>query len=162
MTDCTLSACAENRFPWPNGVVCELYLSKVKVSVARSCPTLCDLVDCSPPGSSVRGIFQVKDTGVGVYFRLHGIFLTQGSNPGLLHCRQVLHHLSHQEAQEVPQDGCCGDGRGLSSSPWLVHYGPQAGHLEERGLSLRVLAAGRLGVCGWGGMVSFWGPLPGP
>ena len=36
------------------------------------------------------------------------------------------------------------------------------GRLEERGLSLRVLVAGRLGVCGWGGMVLFWGPLPGP
>ena len=27
---------------------------------------------------------------------LQGIFLTQGSNPGLLHCRQMLYHLSHQ------------------------------------------------------------------
>ena len=26
---------------------------------------------------------------------LQGIFLTQGSNPGLLHCRQILYHLSH-------------------------------------------------------------------
>ena len=30
------------------------------------------------------------------HFLLQGIFLTQGSNPGLLHCRQSLHHLSHQ------------------------------------------------------------------
>ena len=29
-------------------------------SVTRSCPTLCDLVDCSPPGSSVHGIFQAE------------------------------------------------------------------------------------------------------
>ena len=27
---------------------------------------------------------------------LQGIFLTQGSNPGFLHCRQILSHLSHQ------------------------------------------------------------------
>ena len=27
-------------------------------SIAQSCPTLCDHVDCSPPGSSVRGILQ--------------------------------------------------------------------------------------------------------
>ena len=27
---------------------------------------------------------------------LQGIFLTQGWNPGLLHCRQILYHLSHQ------------------------------------------------------------------
>ena len=33
--------------------------------VAQSCPTLCDPMDCSPPCSSVRGIFQAKVTGVG-------------------------------------------------------------------------------------------------
>ena len=29
-------------------------------SVAPSCPTLCDPMDCSPPGSSVHGIFQAR------------------------------------------------------------------------------------------------------
>ena len=28
--------------------------------VAQSCPTLCDPVDCSPPGSSVHGILQAR------------------------------------------------------------------------------------------------------
>ena len=37
-----------------------------------------------------------KNTGMGSHFHLQGIFLTQGSNPGLLHCRQILFHLSHQ------------------------------------------------------------------
>ena len=37
-----------------------------------------------------------KNTGVGCHFLLQGIFLTQGSNPGLLHCRQILYYLSHQ------------------------------------------------------------------
>ena len=132
------------------------------------CPTLCDPMDLSPPGSSVHGILQAriltgvgccfllqgifptqgsyphvlhllhwqagslppgppgdglvakscltlviswtvacqallcpwdspgKNTGVGCRALLQGIFLTQGSNPGLLHCRQVLYHLSHQ------------------------------------------------------------------
>ena len=36
----------------------QLYLCKVKMLVAQSCPTPCDLVDCSPPGSSVHGILQ--------------------------------------------------------------------------------------------------------
>ena len=40
--------------------------------------------------------FLGKNTGVGCHFLLQGIFLTQGSNPGLLHCRQTLYHLSHQ------------------------------------------------------------------
>uniref|UniRef100_A0A8B9YL87 Nucleophosmin n=1 Tax=Bos mutus grunniens TaxID=30521 RepID=A0A8B9YL87_BOSMU len=35
-------------------------------------------------------------TGVGCHALLQGIFPTQGSNPGLLHCRQILYHLSHQ------------------------------------------------------------------
>ena len=34
--------------------------SEVKVLVAQSCPTLCDLMDCSPSGSSVHGIFQAR------------------------------------------------------------------------------------------------------
>ena len=37
-----------------------------------------------------------KNTGVGCHSLLQGIFPTQGSNPGLLHYRQVLYHLSHQ------------------------------------------------------------------
>ena len=37
-----------------------------------------------------------KNTGVGCHALLLGIFLPQGSNPGLLHCRQILYHLSHQ------------------------------------------------------------------
>ena len=50
----------------------------------QSCPTLCNLMDCSPPGSSVHGIFQARNTGVGCYFLLQGIFPTQGLNPSLL------------------------------------------------------------------------------
>ena len=33
----------------------------VKVLVAQSCPTLCDPMDCGPPGSSVRGILQILE-----------------------------------------------------------------------------------------------------
>ena len=33
-----------------------ILIMKVKVVVAQLCPTLCDLMDCSPPGSSVHGI----------------------------------------------------------------------------------------------------------
>ena len=37
-----------------------------------------------------------ENTGVGCHALLQGIFLTQGSNPGLLHCRWILYRLSHQ------------------------------------------------------------------
>ena len=33
---------------------------KVKVLVTQSCPTLCDPLDCSPPGPSVHGILQAS------------------------------------------------------------------------------------------------------
>ena len=36
------------------------YKVKMKMLVAQSCSTLCDSVDCSPPGSSVHGIFQAR------------------------------------------------------------------------------------------------------
>ena len=44
--------------------------------------------------------FLGKSTRVGCHFLLQGIFLTQGSNPGLPHCRQMLYHLSHQGSPE--------------------------------------------------------------
>ena len=37
-----------------------------------------------------------KNTGVGCHALLQGTFPTLGSNPGLLHCRWILYHLSHQ------------------------------------------------------------------
>ena len=37
-----------------------------------------------------------KNTGVGCHFLLQGIFPTQESNPGLLHCRQILYQLSYE------------------------------------------------------------------
>ena len=40
--------------------------------------------------------FPGKNTGVGGHSHSQGIFLTQGWNPGLLHCRQILDHLSHE------------------------------------------------------------------
>ena len=65
--------------------------------VARLCLTLCDPVDCSPLGSSVHGILQAGVLGVSRQSLLQRTFPTQGSNPGLLHCRWILHQLSHQE-----------------------------------------------------------------
>ena len=55
--------------PWDSpgkntGVGCHFLLQCMKVKsereVAQSCPTLSDLIDCSPPGSSVNGIFHAR------------------------------------------------------------------------------------------------------
>ena len=57
-------------------------------SDAQSCPTLWDPMGCRPPGSSVHGDSSSKNTGVGFYALLQGIFMTQGWN---LHLLCLLH-----------------------------------------------------------------------
>ena len=54
-------------------------------------------MDCSLPGSSVRGILQASVLDWGCQSLLQVIFSTQEWNPGLLHGRQILYSLSHQE-----------------------------------------------------------------
>ena len=71
-------------------------LPSTKLLVVQSCPTLCDPKDRSPPGSSVQGDSPGKNTGVGCHALLQAVFPTQGLNPGLPYCRQILYHLSHQ------------------------------------------------------------------
>ena len=61
-----------------------------------SCPTLCNPMDCKLPGSSIHGDSPSKNTGMGCHALLQGIFPNQGLNPGLLHCRRILHSLNHQ------------------------------------------------------------------
>ena len=51
---------------------------------------------CLALRNSVYGISAGKNTGVGCHYLLQGIFPTQGSNPGLLPCRKILYHQSHQ------------------------------------------------------------------
>ena len=75
--------------------------AKVVLLSEVQCPTLFDPVDCSLPGSSVHVIFQAIVTRVDCHFLLQGIFPTRGSNPGLLHYRQMLYYLSHREVSSV-------------------------------------------------------------
>ena len=81
--------------PHPSFFPPEYAFLTVLCSVTRSCPAVCNPMDCSPPGSSARGGFPGKDTGGGCHARLQGIFPTQGLNPGLPQCRWILYHLSH-------------------------------------------------------------------
>ena len=78
-----------------NRVIAIPFLGTVCCFVAKSCITL------RPHGLYLTRLFcpwdfPGKNTGVGCHFLLQGIFLTQGSKPGLLHCKQILYHLSHQ------------------------------------------------------------------
>ena len=70
----------------------------VSAKSLQSCPTLCNPMDCSPPGSSVHGDSPGKSPGVGCHGLLQGIFLTQGSNPHLLY----LPHWQAGSLQLVP------------------------------------------------------------
>ena len=58
----------------------------------QSCPTLCDPMDCSPPGYSVQWDFPGKNTRVDSHFLLQGIF----PNLYLLHWQVDSLLLSHQ------------------------------------------------------------------
>ena len=64
--------------------------------VTQLSPILCDPMDCSLPGSSVHRDSPGQNTEAGCHALLQGIFPTQGMNPGLLLCRWILYHLSHQ------------------------------------------------------------------
>ena len=66
-----------------------IYSLIVIALVTQLRPTLCDPMvrPWNSPG---------KNTGAGCHSLLQGIFPTQGLNLGLLHCKQILYHLSHQ------------------------------------------------------------------
>ena len=73
----------------------------------------CDAMDCSPQGSSVHEILQAR------ILESVAILFSRGSSqlrdePSLLHCRQILYHLSHEGSQEggdirtpVADSSCC-------------------------------------------------------
>jgi len=68
------------------------------MKVAQLCPTL-----CNPMDYTVHGILQARilEWVAGPFSR--EIFPTQGSNPGLLHCRQILYQLSLVGKTQVVQ-----------------------------------------------------------
>ena len=68
--------------------------------VAKLCPTLA-ICGLQPAGLLCPWNSPGKNTGVGCRALLQGIFSTQGSNPGLLHCRQILYRLSYEGQQCV-------------------------------------------------------------
>ena len=72
-----------------------LPLGRHACAAAQLCLTLCPPMDCSPPGSSVHGIFLA-------WILLQGIFLTQGLNLRLLHWQEDSLPLSHWESPPTP------------------------------------------------------------
>ena len=71
-------------------------------SGGRSCESCSVVSDSLPP----HGLFSPwnspgQNTGVGSHYLLQGIFPTQGSNPGLPHCRQILYCLSQPGSPRI-------------------------------------------------------------
>ena len=91
--------------------------------------------DCSPPGPSVHGDSPGKNTGVCCHALLQGIFLNQGSNPGLLHCRWVLYQLSHQNFHEE----CERKELSKSLNAWCIFVLPS--HLNDGLAACRILGS---------------------
>ena len=86
----------------------------------QSCLTLCDPMECGPPGSSIHGIFPSKNTGVGCHFLLQDIFLTQGWNSHLLHWQVGSLPLLHLGGRS----SCRSEGGplGTDSTAYLLHH----------------------------------------
>ena len=139
--------------------------------IIQSGPTLCDPMDYRLPGFCVHGDSPGKDTGVGCHALSQGIFLTQVSNPGLPHCRQILYWLSHQGspsfyiAQVIKCDICAEAWRKWGYKPcgYVGKKLPDPGKIraktlrqsmlslsrEERGGQCS-LSRGNRGECIWG------------
>ena len=88
--------------------------------VAQSCPTVCNPMDCSRPGSSVHEIFQASILEWAAILSFRGSFLIHGSSPGLLHCRQILYHLGHQESPRECMIGKSFSRVRLFVTPWAT------------------------------------------
>ena len=83
------------------GTFSALSTAAVLCLVPQSCPTLRDPMDCSLPGFSVHEDSPGKNTRVGCHALLQGIVPTQGSNPGLPYCKQILCCLSLQGSPRI-------------------------------------------------------------
>ena len=84
-----------------------------------------------------------KNTGVDCHSLLQRIFLTQGSNPGLLHCRQILYHLSYRADLKQEQHyhrSCCPKVAVSGCKPEKLTWSPAAHvishHAMTRGIFL--------------------------
>ena len=86
------------------GFMCLCVCVCVCVLVVQSYLTLCDPMDIACL-ASLSMEFSRQEYGVGSHCLLQGILPTHGSNPGFLHCRQILYHLSHQGSPYIHIQG---------------------------------------------------------
>ena len=97
--------------------------------------SICNPMDCSLP-DSVHGDSPGNKTGVGCHAFLQGIFLTQGSNLDLLHCRRIF---LPSEPPEKPKNS----GVGISSPGDLPDPGIEMGSPALQADSLSAALPGK-------------------
>ena len=93
-------------------------MKKMKVKVTQSCPTLLQHHGLYSPWNSPG-----QNARVGSLSLLQGIFPTQGSNPGLPHCRWILYQLSHKGSPRI----------------WSEQPISSPGHLPDSGINWGLL-----------------------
>ena len=109
------------------------------MKVTQSCRTL-----CNPRDYTVHGILQARILEW-VAFPFPGDLPTQGSNPGLPHCRQILYQLSHQGSPRMLEWVAIPFSRGpfpprdrtQGSNPGLLHCRQILYQLSHQGITLK-------------------------
>ena len=94
--------------------VCVCVCVCVYSAAVLRCIWLCDHMDCSPPGFSIHRDSPGTSIRVGCHVLLQRIFPTQGLNPGLPNCRQILYRLSRQGSPRILERVACPFSRGPS------------------------------------------------
>ena len=100
---------------------------KVQVSVVQSCLTFCDLLDCTLPSSSVPEILQARMLEWVAILFSRGSSQPRDLTPSLLHCRQILYHLSHQRSPTMdmrPLLWTLSSSEKNKDSSLLIKFGP--------------------------------------
>ena len=82
--------------------VCVLYKNtKVQISLPAACSRPKSMLVVTSGSLATPWDSPGKSTGVGCQFLLQGIYLTRGSNLGLLHCKRILYRLGHHRGPSV-------------------------------------------------------------
>ena len=84
---------------WPFAFVLGWYIAKSVLSLSRV--WLFVIHGLQPAQLLCPWRFSRQEYWSRLHALLQGIFPTQGSNPSLPHCRQILYHLSHQGSPEI-------------------------------------------------------------
>ena len=119
--------------------------SAVLCWVAQSCPTLCNPMDCSPPGSSVNGEFSRQEYWSRLPCPPPGDLPNLGIKPRSPFCRQILYHLSHKGSPGILERVAYPFSRGYSQPRNWTEVSCIAGGLLPTGLSGKLITTRNLG-----------------